>query len=167
MSMPVPVWYGPYVAAAALLVAAGGVKAVRPSSTTKALRQARIPATDWAVRAGAVAEVAIGVAALAGTTAGAALTAASYALFAAFVALGLRTGSPISTCGCFGEPDAKPTVLHLVLNVGAAAVAAVGVTGTAPALTAHLDPTFLLLTGTVAYLTYLAMSVLPRVHQTS
>jgi hypothetical protein len=164
-----PFWYGPFAAAAALLVVAGGAKLLRPGTTTKALRQARLPARDGMVRAGAAVEVVVGIAALAGSTVGAAAVAASYLVFAGFVALGLRTGSPISTCGCFGEPDAAPTPTHLVLNLAAAAVAlGAAVGGRPPALAdvlAHQPLAglpFLLLTGVTGYLAYLAMSVLPR-----
>ena len=32
----------------------------------------------------------------------------------------LNQGWALSSCGCFGRPDTPPTVLHAVLNVGAA-----------------------------------------------
>jgi hypothetical protein len=51
------------------------------------------------------------------------LVAASYAVFALFVLTALRRGWPLSSCGCFGRPDARPTYAHAVLNVGAAATA--------------------------------------------
>ncbi|HZQ28220.1 MAG TPA: MauE/DoxX family redox-associated membrane protein [Acidimicrobiales bacterium] len=167
--MNIPFWYGPFAAAAALLVAAGGAKIWRPGTTTKALRQAGLPARDTAVRVGAAVEVVVGVAALAGNTAGAAAVAMSYLLFAAFVGLGLRKGSPISTCGCFGEPDAAPTAIHLVFNLAAALVAAWAAVGSAVVplrrVLAHQPLAglpFLVITGVTGYLAYLAMSVLPR-----
>ena len=53
-----------------------------------------------------------------------ALVAVSYALFAVVVAAALRSGKPISSCGCFGKVDTPPSALHVVLNVVAAGVAA-------------------------------------------
>ncbi len=52
-----------------------------------------------------------------------AMVAASYVGFAAFVVLALRRSAPVGSCGCFGQTDTPPTLTHLVLNVGAAAVA--------------------------------------------
>ncbi len=53
----------------------------------------------------------------------AALVAASYLAFAGFVLVALRTRAPISSCGCFGKVDTPPSVVHVVIDLAAAAVA--------------------------------------------
>jgi hypothetical protein len=115
---------GPYLAATALLGLAGITKAWRPADTLNALRVARFPVSQAAVRVGAVAELAVAVAALAvpGPVTGG-LVAAAYAVFAVFIVVALRRGWPLASCGCFGRPDTPPTVAHAVLDVGAAAAA--------------------------------------------
>ncbi len=35
----------------------------------------------------------------------------------------LRTGAPISSCGCFGKIDTPPSMVHVVLDVAFAGVA--------------------------------------------
>jgi hypothetical protein len=107
-----------------MLGAAGVAKAFRPADTARALRIAGIPAGRTAVRTGALLEIGVCLAALAapGPVTGG-LVAVSYAIFAVFVLTALRRGWPLSSCGCFGRPDARPTYAHAVLNVGAAATA--------------------------------------------
>lgn len=123
--MNAPAVTAPFLAASVVLAAAGVAKLARPDDTARALRIAGLPHHRRLVRAGAAGEVAIGVAALAlpGAVTGG-LVAAVYAAFAAFVAVALAQGWPLSSCGCFGRPDARPGYPHLVLNVAAAAVAA-------------------------------------------
>ena len=70
------------------------------------------------VRAGGAAEVVIGVGALAvGGPVFAALVALSYLAFAGFVVVALRSGSPISSCGCFGKVDTPPSLVHVVIDL--------------------------------------------------
>jgi hypothetical protein len=121
---------------ALVLVSAGLAKAVRPHGTARALQAAGRPLHPHVVRAVAALEVAVALA-VAGTSdrVGVAAMAVSYAGFTAFVALGLRKGSVLSSCGCFGAADAPPTLGHLVVNATFATVAGVAaVTDTAPAL---------------------------------
>ena len=129
----------------------------------------RLPAAGWLVRLLGAVEVLIGTAALTvGGSLPAALVAASYAGFAAFVALAMARGGLLSTCGCFGKPDTPPTRLHLVMNLCAATLAGtvalapgdrlVGVVGDQPL--AGLP--FLTLTGVCAWFAYLALAELPR-----
>jgi hypothetical protein len=94
---------GPYAAAAALLLVAGGSKVVKPGTTVLALRSVRLPAAGWLVRLLGAAEVLIGTTALTvGGALPAALVAASYASFAAFVALAMARGGVLSsTCVWF------------------------------------------------------------------
>lgn len=124
--MTAPPETAPYLAAVALLGAAGAAKLIRPADTARALRIARMPASRLTVRLGAAAELAICAAAIIdpGPTT-AALVAASYLAFAVFVAHALRAGLPLATCGCFGRPDSRPNRAHVVLNLAAFAAAAV------------------------------------------
>jgi hypothetical protein len=48
----------------------------------------------------------------------------SYVAFAGFVVYARARSGSVSSCGCFGKPDTPPTVAHIVVNAGAALVAA-------------------------------------------
>ena len=122
--MSVPVVTAPFLASAVLLAGAGAAKLWRPDDTARALRVAGLPAHRRLVRAGALVELAVGVAAVAapGPMTGA-LVAAAYASFTAFVAVALVRGWPLSSCGCFGRADARPGYPHLVLDAAATATA--------------------------------------------
>ena len=91
--------------------------------------------------------MALGVAAvLAPGRVTAALVAAAYLVFTAFVALARHRGGVLGSCGCFGRPDTPATGAHLVLTAALAATAAAvalsppatGWSGQAPAPTALL-----------------------------
>lgn len=122
------------------------------------------------VRVLAAVEVGVGVAAfLYPDRLPAAAVGASYVLFALFVAWARRQGGALSSCGCFGVPDTPTTMLHIVLNAGFALVATVvALTGAQSALWTLLarEPWngSLLLAGACigAYLTFLALALLPR-----
>jgi hypothetical protein len=125
----VSVLAGPFAIAAVLLAVGGALKAVRPRDTAQALGAVGLkfpslfPARA-AVRVGGVVEVVIGVGGLlTGGPVFAGLVAVSYLAFAAFVFVALRTGAPISSCGCFGKVDTPPSVVHIAINLAAAAVA--------------------------------------------
>ncbi|MGH8982925.1 MAG: MauE/DoxX family redox-associated membrane protein [Acidimicrobiia bacterium] len=160
---------GPFAIASALLALGGASKAVQPADSAGALRALGLPGSPLLVRAGAAAELLIGVGALvSGTRPFAALVGASYASFAAFVALALRRGAPISSCGCFGKADTPPSVMHVVVNVAAALVAGavavdpVGGIGDVVADQPLLGLPFLLLVVVGVYLTFLTLTLLPR-----
>ncbi len=123
--MSAPAVTAPFLAATVVLTAAGVAKLVRPDDTARALQAAGLPLGRRAVRAGAIGEVAVAVAAVAvpGPWTGG-LVAASYAGFAVFVMLALAKGWPLASCGCFGRPDTRPTKVHALMNLAAAAVAA-------------------------------------------
>lgn len=158
---------GPFSAAAVLLAVGGAPKIVRPASTAGALASLRLPASPAVVRLMGLTEVAIAVAALTtGSRPAAALMAAAYAGFAAFIALALARPGLLKSCGCFGAPDTPPTAVHLVVNVAAAAVsAAVAFTGGGRI---ELDGSplaglpLLVLTAACAWFAYLALALLPR-----
>lgn len=125
MSAGPPALTGVYTGAVLLLGAAGAAKVHRPGDTATALRGIGLRTGPVAVRLAAAAEVALAVAALAvGGPVPAALVAASYAGFAAFVAVALARHLPLATCGCFGRPDTPPSWTHVVLDAAAALVAA-------------------------------------------
>ena len=164
---------GPFLVTTVLLAAGGALKVVRPSTTAGALRQLGIPASPGVVRVGAAAELAIATAAM--PDAGrpfAALVAASYLGFAAFVLVALRRQVPLSSCGCFGATDTPPTVTHLVVNLAAAAVAGAVALGLADggglATVAELDGSllvraaFVVSTLTATWFAYAALTRLPR-----
>ena len=159
---------GPFLAAVALLGAAGALKVVRPDTTAKALRELGLRVSPTAVRAGALVELIVAAGALGGGGRPFALAvAASYAGFAAFVVAALRKGTPLSTCGCFGTPDTPPTAIHLVLNIAAAGVAA-AVAATGAEITTLegsllLRVAFLASTAVTVWLAYVALTVLPKV----
>jgi methylamine utilization protein MauE len=141
--------------AALLLVAAGFSKTVRPDTTARALRVA--PA---AVRAGACAEAVLGILALlsVGGRITSALVATSYLAFASFVTVALVQDRPLATCGCFGEPDTPPTLVHVLIDAALAAGCAHAAATATPvphgwALAAAAVP---------AYMAFVAMTALPR-----
>jgi hypothetical protein len=122
--MNLPPVTAPYLAAIALLGAAGVAKAIRPVDTANALSGAGLPVGRTWVRAGAIGEAGLAVAAFVwpGPVTGT-LVALTFGIFALFIGLALQRGWVLASCGCFGRPDTPPTVAHAVLNVGAAAVA--------------------------------------------
>lgn len=162
---------GPFLAAVLLLGAAGALKVVRPDTTAKALRELGVPASPTLVRAGALAELIVAAGALVGGGRPfAALVAASYAGFAAFVLAALRKGTPLSTCGCFGTADTPPTAVHVVLNLAAAGVGAAVAVTAADVTTLEgsllLRVAFLASTAVTVWLAYVALAVLPKVRAT-
>ena len=157
---------GPYLASAALLVAAGGAKLLDPLPLVRALRSVGLPAPRPLVRAGALAELVLGLLAIVtGSAAAAAGVAASYAVFTAFVLVALRRGGVLASCGCFGKADTPPTRTHVAVT-GAFALVAAAVTlsplgdlgsvlSDSPALP------LLVTTAAVAVTAYLVLALLP------
>jgi hypothetical protein len=160
---------GPYAAAAVLLAVAGAPKILKPGTTVLALRSVQLPASATLVRVFGAVEVGIALAALTvGGRVPAALVAASYLAFAAFVAYALAHGGVLSSCGCFGKPDTPPTRLHIVLNLCAAAIAlAVAVDpgdnlrNTVSTQPMHGVP-FIALTAACVWFAYLTLAELPK-----
>lgn len=168
-SAAVTVAAGPFVIAATLLVLGGVLKARRPIDTANALRGVGIPAGPVVVRFGAVVEGAIGVWALVtGDRASAVLVAVSYLAFTGFVALALVRRAPISSCGCFGKADTPPSWVHIGLNL-VAFTAAVSVSARPGAGLVDViadqplaGVPFVLLAATGVFLSFLALTLLPR-----
>jgi hypothetical protein len=159
---------GPFAIVCLLLALGGAQKALRPADTARALRALRIPAGERIVRLGGAVELAIAALALGtGAPVLAALVAASYAAFAAFVVIALRAGAPIRSCGCFGKADTPPHPVHVVLDVAAAGVAAVATLANRvalPSVVAHQPLAGVPFVGLVlvgVYLAFVSLSVLP------
>ena len=147
-----------FSAAALLLVAAGTLKLARPSTTAKALNVAPL-----AVRAGAGIEALLGLAAVTGGGWwSAVLVGASYVAFAVFVISALASGRPLATCGCFGEPDTRPTVPHVIIDLGFAVASLVAAADGEARPLLRLGAASWLGAIAVAYLAFLALSSLPR-----
>jgi hypothetical protein len=161
---------GPFVIVSALIVLGGAFKAIDPTDTAYALRSLGLPHAVLLVRAGGAVEVVIGVGALVvGGPVFAALVALSYLAFAGFVLFALRSGSPISSCGCFGKVDTPPSPIHVVIDLLAAGVAAtVALAGDAVALPdvigdqPMLGVPFVILAVTGIYLVFLSFTALPK-----
>jgi hypothetical protein len=116
---------GPALVAALVLAGAGALKLVDPAMTVGALRALGLPSSPWLVRAGAGAELVLGVVAVVvGGTVPWALVAASYLAFAAFVVAALRAGTMVGSCGCFGREETPPHPVHVVVDLALAAAAA-------------------------------------------
>lgn len=165
------VWMAAVPALSGLVTAAGGAKLARPADTARALRQSGLPAGATVVRAGALTEVLIGsTALLVGGRPAVGLLGLSYAAFAGFVGLALVTGKPISSCGCFGEPDTPPTLAHALLCAVGALLAG-GAVLSGPSLPGlgwlmarqpMAGVPFLVLSALAAYAAYSIMAIAPR-----
>ena len=153
----------PFLAACALLLLAGLAKLRTPAATAQALRTQGLPSSPGLVRLLGAAEVALAVAAAAGVPGTALGVAAGYAAFTGVVLLPLLRGRPLSSCGCFGEPDLPPTPVHVVLTALAAACAlAVALTGGAglPEVSADGAGAAAAVLGATALATWLGVLVL-------
>ena len=113
-------WAGPFLIAALLLAAAGVAKVVDPANAVGALRAFGVPVAPAVVRVVGAVEAALAVSAVVtGAAVLAVAVAASYLLFTGFVLMALVRDCPIGSCGCFGKVDTPPSVLHVVVNLGA------------------------------------------------
>jgi len=164
---------GPFAITCVLLVVAGAAKAARPGDTAQALVGVGVSigrrASRALVRSGGAAEAALGVvAAVTGAHGAALLVACSYAAFAAFVAVALARHAPISTCGCFGGVDTPPSVVHVVVDLAAAAIASGAAASGGVALpdVVAAQPLaavpFVILVALGTYLVFVAFTALPR-----
>lgn len=152
----------PYLAGALLLVAAGVAKTLDPLSLVRALRAAglrvRAPLLARWVRVAAVLEALLGAVAVVHSTRPIGLLVAlSYAGFTAFVLRALRSGSPLASCGCFGKTDTPPTPGHVV------ATALLALSAVLVGSSGSLDLPVVVVSAVLAYVTYLALAVLPLV----
>ena len=113
---------------AAVLLAAGVSKLLAPEPAARALR-ALVPATavgPGVARALGAFEAAVGLAGLAiGGRATAVLLSLAYLGVTVTSVAAVRRGLP--SCGCFGERSARPTWLHVALNLASLTIALLGV----------------------------------------
>jgi hypothetical protein len=162
---------GLYLVGCGLLAAAGTAKAIHPDDTARAL--AGVVPLGWhtmrrLVRAGALAEAALGVTALVFPRSwSAGLVALSFTAFASFVAYARSAGGVVASCGCFGMPDTPATMVHVTVNAALAAAAAVvawsGPSGTLVSVLSHQPMSGVALVAVsalCAWLVYLCVSVL-------
>jgi hypothetical protein len=166
----VEVLSGPVFVLTALLALAGAFKLVRPTLTSGALRAMHLPSHPALVRVLGLAELLLGVSALVtGARPLLALASAAYLGFAAFVAAALASGAPLQSCGCFGQRETPPTVVHLAVNLTAAIVLLAAAAGDLPKPAEvladqpwHAAP-FVLLVLISLELSYLVLTALPAV----
>lgn len=165
-----PVHSGPVTAVMILLLIAGAQKVFDPSTTSGALKAARLPSSPVLVRLLGLVEVGAGVAFLVwGGPIPVAVAAVLYAGFAWFVLNALIRKLPISSCGCLGSTETPPTFIHVGMNLAAVGVLIVGVVspvgplgGTLGAGWGEIIP-YLLLVGVSTYMLYALLTVLPLV----
>ena len=154
------------LAAAGLLALAGAFKLVRPAGTVQALRTQGLPSAPLLVRALGLVELAVAGAAALQVPGGVLALAALYAGFTGFVAVALVRGRPLSSCGCFAEPDLPPTWAHVGVTGGLAVAAALAVGDSGlPALASASVGTglaTLAAAALVGWLAYLVLAELPR-----
>ncbi len=131
-SVDIPVLIGAW-----LLLGAGAVKLVRPSSSARALRivtaalRCSVGIRDNAVRLLGVIELLVGICVFTSSWSGGSWAAgALYTGFTVFVIMALATGAPLQSCGCFGTRDAAPSLVHVALNTAIASFAIVAATDT-------------------------------------
>lgn len=109
---------------AVVLAVGGAAKLLAPHPTASALAALGLPSRRGVVLVMGAGEVAVGAwAATMGGRHAAAVVAAAYLAFAGFVVAARRSGA-VASCGCFGQAETPPSLLHLVVNLVAAGVAA-------------------------------------------
>ena len=112
-----------YAVGSLLLVFAGAAKLAFPRPAADLMGALGFPTGAWFARLAGGAELALGVIVLStGGPAPAIAAAGVYSLFALVVLLALNRG--LSSCGCFGQVDSPPSVIHVIGNLFLAAVCA-------------------------------------------
>ena len=156
---------GPFIAACVLLAWSGARKLARPDATRVAARAIGLPASAFAVRAFATAEI---LTAAAGVLLGgvAALVVAAQFVVLAAVASRLYRRAPATPCGCLGgRSDAPASRAHVAIDALAALVALIAAFGAAPVDTLGTQPLagvpFVVLVCCAARLAALVMEVGP------
>ncbi|MEX1008508.1 MAG: MauE/DoxX family redox-associated membrane protein [Acidimicrobiia bacterium] len=162
---------GPFAIATTVLALGGALKALDPADTAHALTALGLPGGRVLVRIGGAIEAVVAIGALVtGNAVLAAIVAASYVAFAVVVTIALRSGKPISSCGCLGKIDTPPSLVHVAVDLVCAAVAvgaAVAATNeiAVPDVLADqplLGIPFLLLVAVGTGLVLLALTALPK-----
>ena len=161
-----------FAVAAVLLIVAGAAKIASPYMTQASLSTAGLPAPLFGVRALALAEVAIGTAALLDPSTPTALAMAlAYGAFCLFTLRLLRMADDGVDCGCFGGAGSEVSRIHVGLNAAAFAVSVAAAAWPPPGpdwvfsrspLTAVA---FCVGVAASAYASFLAFTVFPRAWQ--
>lgn len=163
---------GPPVAAAAMLLLAGGWSKLRtPGHLSSVMRQLGVPLRPSMVRILGAGEVTIGIFCMAAPSrsslAAMAVMFGCFAAFATYVRLDPR-GSGVSSCGCLGSDDVAPSWAHVTIDAVAALTAmassAIGPSGLLHTARRMGLPGVVLVAGTtgLAYVCYLTFSYFPR-----
>jgi hypothetical protein len=120
--LPTDLVIPPFLVAAALLMVGGAVKVIRPAPAIRALDDAWLPSGPGKVRLLAAAEMGVGAGCLiVPGRALAACLAGTYFLFAAFLVRLMRAGPSAESCGCVGSRATPPSIVHVGLDLLAAA----------------------------------------------
>jgi hypothetical protein len=166
-----PVIAAPFFVAAGLLVWGGVAKLRRPEAAVGALSAAglefrRQPAL---VRGFGFLVALVGSVCLVAPRPAFALSlSALYVAFTVFLAWLIIRRVPVSSCGCLGDREAPPSVLHIVLNVVAATAGILASVESVPPVLAAAGELplygfpFLVGLATAGYLVYLAEAYLPE-----
>lgn len=110
---------------AVVVAVSGATKLWSPRPFADLTSSVGVPVGTVGARLAGVVEIALGAWVLAtGARLACAVLALAYLAFAAVVVVARRVGAP--SCGCFGAATAPPSVVHVVLNLVSAAIAAVG-----------------------------------------
>jgi hypothetical protein len=151
---------------AGVLLLAGAGKLISPVPAARALAAAGLPGSPALVRLAGIAEIAIGIWALAApSTAAMAALATIYLCFAG--AVSRMRQADVADCGCFGASSFEPTAGHLALNLIAAVVAFSAILAPPEAIGAVFDRAALEAVALGAavlccvFLSYLAYTVVP------
>jgi len=151
------------------ILAVGGLAKLRaPDATVPMLQALGLPGSSALARLLGLVEIAVGVVAfLVGGWLAATAVAVLFAVFTVAM-LRLRASGDAVSCGCFGRASAPPTLVHVVgdalaaaVAVAAAAVDAPGFLEVRPDLPAAGVPQ-LLLTALAVWLGVAALTVLPE-----
>lgn len=130
MSLDAQVVTGPYLVAAGVLAVAGLAKLRSPGGARRALDAVGLPASPIAVRLLGAIELGLAIGCIASPSMTTALLlAGAFGLFAGFVGYLLVRRIEVPTCGCFGERDTPPSVVHVAFNIGAAGAALLAFAG--------------------------------------
>lgn len=162
---------GPYFMFATLLVVSGLPKLTNPVSTARALEGIGLPPRRWLGQAVGVAEIVVGLSAIAiGGRIPAIAVALLYSGFAIFIVVAMRSSS-VKSCGCFGAEDTPPSPLHFFIDIAAAGFAAalifnpVGDVISVMGATPWAGVPLLLLVLLGAWLSLMVLAVLPAVFE--
>jgi hypothetical protein len=165
-----PVHSGPVTAVMVVLLIAGTQKLLDPSPTSGALRAAGLPASGTLVRLLGLVEAGTAIFFLVvGGPVPAAMGSLLYAGFAWFVINALVRDLPISSCGCLGATETPPTMIHVVMNLGAlgllgaAVIIPVAPMGGVVGQELNVVIPYVLFTGATVYMLYAILAVLPLI----